>query len=292
MVYGDEKAREMARSLLPSKNREPARKARAFIQRAERHRARMETARLARDPEESEDLASPTDESAAEMRQQVSRRRWGDKVAPFIRWACATTRALPQESRLSHVRARVPRGIIGDHALEHLKCRAEFEHPNEAAVERERRRVWERSRRQTWPLNRGEQAERLRAILQTPGGHRAFNRYLQCQHVARYRTEMRRRPCTCRPGCTFQETVRVAVSPIRARVLLGVHDVLPFLEALWGPPPKDPRWWSPQGPHAEQMDAVEQFLRAFKRHRGDMKATAQELRLDWLQSNQARWTQR
>lgn len=36
-----------------------------------------------------------------------------------------------RESRLSHVRGRVPRGVIGEHALEHLKDTEAFADPEE-----------------------------------------------------------------------------------------------------------------------------------------------------------------
>ncbi len=276
MVYGDEKAREMARSLLPSKNREPARKSRAVMHRAERRRSRMEAAQLARDPEASEDLALLDDGTAGEMRGLVAWRRAGDKLGPFIRWACATTRELPRMSRLSHIRSRVPRGVIGDHALGHLAWRKEFEHPNEAAVAEARRLAWIRRRRDP-RMDRGELAELLRALLQAPDGHRAFNRWLQRSHpVPRYQEKTHRRACTCKPGCPLEEVVHVPVEPIRARMLLGAHDVLPFLDALWGAP-KQAWWTSAPGAHAQQRDAVERFLRLFKEHRGDVAATARAL---------------
>jgi hypothetical protein len=278
MVYGDEKARDMARSLLPSKNREAARANRVSIHRSERRRSRMETARLAREPESFEDLAGLDGDSGVELSIMVNRRRGGDKVAPFIRWATAITRPLPQETRLSHVRALVPRGIIGEHALQHLAHLDDFEHPSETVLAEARRRAYVLRRRSAskW-LDRGEQAELLRALLQAPGGHRTFNRWLQVSHVPQYQTETRRRPCTCEPGCTLLEAVNVPVSATRPRLLLGVHDVLPFLSALWDPPDKS-RW--KRGPHADQLGPVNDFLRAFKRCHGDVAATAKELRLE------------
>jgi hypothetical protein len=276
MVYGDEKAREMARSLLPSKNREAARQSRARTHRAERRRSRMKTARLAWDPESFEDFVALDRNSSEELRHMVWRRRGGDKVAPFIRWATAIARPLPQETRMSHIRALVPRGLIGDHALQHLAHQECFEHPNETVLREARRRAWARNRRSAW-LNRGEQAELLRALLQAPDGHRTFNRWLQVSHVPQYRMETRRRPCSCEPGCTLLEAVNVPVGTTRPRLLLGVHDVLPFLSALWDSPEKN--GWR-KSPHADQLGPVNAFLRAFKKCHGDVVATAKELGLE------------
>ncbi|HYO59042.1 hypothetical protein [Archangium sp.] len=259
MSYGQEKSREMARSLLPSKNRESARHERAHIHRTARRRNREELARLARDPESFEDVAGLDADANERIRVMVWRRRSGDKIAPFIRWAKAITRPLPQRSRMSHIRSLVPRGVIGEHALQHLEDVKGFGHPNETALRDARQRAWVSARRPS-RMDRGEQAELLRALLQAPGGQRAFNRWLQAHHVIEYRQEKRRRPCPCEPGCTVMETVNVPVGNTRARVLLGLHDVLPFL--------------------TEQHQAMNAFLRAFKAHHGDVSATVRELRLE------------
>ncbi len=107
MVYGEEKARDMTRSLLPSRHRASARSARATIHRSARRQSRVELAQLARDVESYEDLAGLDDDVNGEIRRMVCGRRQGDKIAPFIRWARAITRPLPQHSRLSHLRGLV-----------------------------------------------------------------------------------------------------------------------------------------------------------------------------------------
>lgn len=281
MVHGDEKVRDMTRSLLPSRNREAARRARALVHRSARRQSRAEMARLARDPESFENLAGLDADTTGEIRQLVSRRRGGDKLAPFIRWARATTHPLPQHSRMSHLRGLVPRGVIGDHALFHLSHEKDFEHPDVLARREARRRAWRSSQRPPW-LDPGEQAELLRALLRAPGGHRAFNQWLQVGHVTHYRSERRRRPCSCEPGCTVLEDVSIPVGPTRARSLLGEHDVLPFLDALWGPRgSRSDRWTTPRGPYAEQTETVDTFLRSFKEHQGDVASTVKALRLEW-----------
>lgn len=279
MIHGDEKARDMTRSLLPSRHREAARFTRASIHRSARHRSRVEMAQLARDPEAFENLAGLDDEVTGELRQMVRGRRDGDKLAPFIRWARAITRELPPHSRMGHLRGLVPPGVIGDHALFHLSHVREFVHPAEAAHREALRRRWARDRNPPW-LERGEQAELLRALLLAPGGHRAFNQWLRVTFVPQYRSERRRRPCPCEPGCFVLETVSIPVEPVRPRMLEGVHDVLSFLEALWGSSTRHDRWSSPVGPSADQAEPVDTFLRAFKVHRGDVSATVKVLRLE------------
>ena len=51
------------------------------------------------------------------LRRVVWRRRGADKLNHFIRWAKRRTAHLPVESRLSKMRAVLPDGLIGEHAL-------------------------------------------------------------------------------------------------------------------------------------------------------------------------------
>lgn len=236
MAYGEEKARDMARSLLPSRWRKGARKERALIHRGSRREPKAALARLAHEPEGWETRPFPKDTTRRELRWVVSHRRGADKVNPFIRWATAVTRELPRESRLSHIRGQVPRGVIGEHALVHLKHTEAFEDP----VERDWRQAWWwRIRSKRSGMDRGEQAQLLRQVLQVPEGHRTFNRWL------RYH-----------PNATYVRKGNKVIGTREVRTLLGVHDVLPFLDTVGGP-----------------QQEVLRFLRAFKQCRGDLPAT-------------------
>ncbi len=254
MVYGEEKARDMARSLLPSTRRKAARKHRTGVHREARRTARLEVARFERDPEAFDGAPGPEGAPEQEIRYMVQQRRWGDKVHPFIRWATAITRELPRESRLSHVQGLLPRGVIGEHALKHLEGAEAFEDP----IEREWWELHWGQRRPQWRwMDRGEQAELLRAVLKAPGGHRAFNRWLQARHVTQYHPQ------------------GVPVGPTRARPLRGLHDVLPFLDEVgtYAPWYRGKQAWQPHPQRAEWFHATEDFLRAFKQCRGDVEAT-------------------
>lgn len=140
-------------------------------------------------------------------------------------------------------------------------------------------------------MERGEQAGLLRALLLAPGGHRAFNRWLRVTYVPQYRSERRHRSCSCSPGCTVVATVSIPVA-LHPRALHGVHDVLPFLAALWGSSPRHDRWSSPLGPSAGQAEAVDTFLRAFKAHHRDVAATVKVLRLEQRMNWSRTWNGR
>lgn len=193
----------MARSLLPSRWR-AAGQAKAKARRASRRQVAQVMAALVEDPSAWDDEVGAYETSDRQVRTVVSWRRSADKVNPFIRWATATTAALPKESRLQHLRGVLPKGVIGAHALTHL-ARVE-------AFDRSPRRRWTR-----WVvlLDRGQVAAVLRRVLEERGGHAWVN-----EVVAR---------------CAVVDSRGEPVTRERVRVLRGVHDVLGFIEEV-------PRW--------------------------------------------------
>ncbi len=267
MVHGDDKAYEMARSLLPSTGRKAARKARAAISRSTRHAVRGRMTGLERDPDFADDCPDLDADSTRKMRRVVWGRRARDKVNPFQRWARAVTADLPRDERLSHVRGVLPEGLIGEHALSHLSWDTHFESTTERELHEARQRAWRLQRR--WnasELDRGLLATLLRRLLLLPGGQRAFNDHLK-RACAMTQTVQRGHD-----GRHHQ--VLHGRGPIR--LLLGTHDVRPFLAALtrptWGAPPTDA---PPMLPEARQ--AAHGFLRVFHQQRGDLAATLEAL---------------
>ena len=125
MIHGDDKAKEMARSILPSRWR-GAGKLRAFIHRSARREVSQSLHLLARDPEAWDDGVELGEHARLELPHLVSRRRGSDKLNHFERWAVERTRELPKPSRLGHLRSLLPGGLIGQHALLHLGRRYEL----------------------------------------------------------------------------------------------------------------------------------------------------------------------
>ena len=149
-VYGAAKQREMVRSILPSSSRSGAASA---LTRHRRRNRRLTAARLARAcgpgdraldlalEDECDLRAYPSDL----IREAVWDRRAFDKVAPFQRWAVASTAHLPSHDRLEAVRALVPGDCVGRHALSHLEHLSAFD-PQYA-----HELWWQRLRRETSP---------------------------------------------------------------------------------------------------------------------------------------------
>ena len=126
------KRRDMARSILPSKSRPPGKLIKK-AKRANRHAIKNELTQLTKDVsrhgDEWDNIVDLHAYPDAEINALVSWRRGGDKINHFERWAIAITKELPQQDRLSYMRAILPDGLIGDHAMSHLRDRAEL-HPN------------------------------------------------------------------------------------------------------------------------------------------------------------------
>ncbi|WP_223642004.1 hypothetical protein [Corallococcus sp. EGB] len=266
MIHSDEKVRQMARSLLPAKNREHARWNRARVHRAARSEARRELAAWMRNSAWEEDVPPCAPWEDIEIRQAMNLRRWGDKVNPFIRWATARTRNLPHEARAGHVRGILPRGVIGEHAWFHLKDTPAFEDPVEASRRQHRRRCAqrrERQRRKGALLDRGEQVQLLRALLQEHDGHRLFNRFLR-ERYAWTRTLNDQAPANR----------KLQVLPPH-RPLLGVHDLNPFLDSLQ--PDARGGYFHTWGTLTPTLHWVRLFLQRFKAHRSHIPSVRAEL---------------
>lgn len=124
----DEKARDMARSVLPSNARKTARRARAQIHGRDRARERQLLNELRRAPDfgDLDDEAPLGRDHRLDMLDMVRDRRDADKVAPLLRWAARTVERDPRlsaaspEDREAYFRSVLPPGLIGDHAVTHL----------------------------------------------------------------------------------------------------------------------------------------------------------------------------
>jgi hypothetical protein len=212
------KSRDMARSILPSRARSTTAHL-ALTRRANRHAIGQKLSYIRRgdradqdDWDERSDLRAYPD---IEIAMIVRWRRGADKLNHFERWAVQVTKLLPVEDRLPHIRAMLPGGLIGDHAMSHLRRLPEL-NPDSLNVYAFR---FARSRAQN-AERQAEERSRMRSLVTTileAGGHAALNSALKA----------------------------AAFEGERPRTLAGIHDVDAFLshvEAQEGGPRFDPRW--------------------------------------------------
>ncbi|MCP3105268.1 hypothetical protein LZ198_41010 [Myxococcus sp. K15C18031901] len=261
MLHGDEKVREMSRSILPSTRRDEARQNRARVTRESRRASRTRLAALVRDPERWDDTPDLEDDTTQEMAYVVHRRRNGDKVNPFIRWARKQTQQTPRDSRLSQMRGLLPRGLIGDHAYLHLDSDDHFTHTWEkeirAALRRNHRAAWRKLPR----VDRGLAAQLLRQLLRVPDGQRAFNDFIKRTCAT---TWVRKTGHDGRRHVVLQGTTP-------PRVLHGEHDVLTFLTDIDSPRPYGT--WDGVSAPTPSGKATLTFLMLFHQNHGDLAAT-------------------
>ena len=217
----NEKARDMARSVLPSTARKSARQARASIHGRERARLRAElhALRVAGDPDDFEEM--------------VDDRRGADKVGPLLAWAERLVARDPvlgaatPEDREAHFRKVLPPGLIGNHAISHLRW-----------VLDDRRRVWSSSRRDQASAPNPDVV--LVAEIIATGHHGDLNRRIRSTVspvvVRRARVRAERvidkahpAPGVLVPARWIEERRRRPV-----RFLAGAHDVDAFVkDASW-----------------------------------------------------------
>jgi hypothetical protein len=204
-----DKRRDMARSILPSTDRAPGRGITAVKRANRRATARRLRAPGVDDWDDELDAVDPCAYPDRDIGRYVQQRRYADKLNHFQRWAVAVTRDLPREDRLSALAAGLPRGLVGDHALSHLRALPELRSGPPP--------VWQVRHEAWWAAVAARKAreeraaERRRALLVAllaePEGHRSLN------------AAMKTAACDC-PGHGER--------PPR-RTLAGVHDVDAFL---------------------------------------------------------------
>ncbi len=212
-----EKRRDMARSVLP-KNRRPARQALARAKRANRRVITQDLHKITptefsadADCVEWDDRRDLRRYPDAEIHSTVRRRRGGDKLNPFIRWAIASTADVPIEDRLPQLRARLPGGLIGNHAMSHLE-----REPQLRPAQAHDWRYWRvslESRQAERSIQTARDLELLRDLLQhviVDGDLGTLNRVMKhCDHH------------TTHQGCVDSTCVK--------RCLAGLHDIDQFL---------------------------------------------------------------
>lgn len=214
MIYGEEKVFHMVRSVLPSKSRQKARWNKKRIQKKYRRRLNQHMHLCRKDPEIF-DVVIPV----KRMEWCVRDRRDADKLAHFEKWAIEITRHLPDpRSRLAFMKGRLPQGLIGNHAVGHLRVYEEFEIDEFRTESRYARRwVIPKEPEKNYPTI-------LYNILCSPGGHRALNKYMVKKH------ENVRWP-TGRSNIAGVMIFEVK-GPTRPRLLRGIGDIDTFLVDL------------------------------------------------------------
>lgn len=231
-TYGDEKRLDMARSVLPASAR--ARKAARAARRQVHHRTRADqrTSLATSTHDDDYDERPVATDRRGEVRENVRRRREADKLGPLIRWANANAHRLGPDpaSRRTALRAILPDGIIGDHAMTHIEREPAFRVGPPPS--------WLATRRESDDDRRRRLAAALRcALVERADRFGELNALLKARWV---------------PVADHPE--------VRPRLLLGLHDVDAFVDDITR------QWMQPvfcracrRYHGAMQVDAVREF---------------------------------
>jgi hypothetical protein len=221
----NEKIKDMAESVLPSKRRRGARFERRHIHAQERARIRAElhAYRTAIDPDDIEtDLRIDGRHAIARM---VSDRRDADKVAPLVRWAIRRVELDPDlrgasvEDQIASFRRVLPDNLIGRHAVSHIEGALEWEY--------QRRRAPRTGIPRTLDGKRAEWRALVMRVLES-GQHAKLNSAMWRQ-VERERNQRERQALAERRG---KQAVRYLSLSTPWRPLLGIHDVDDYVGAV------------------------------------------------------------
>lgn len=228
-TFGEEKRRDMSRSVLPSTRRKGARADKRHQHHMVRSRVRDLIAKGDWDNEADLVLDAQRHKPYQGIKVVVRERRDGDNIGPIMRWAEANADKMgdtPQE-RYAKMRSMLPPNIIGWHAMTHIdnieaydiEPRAGYWRSGETPAERRERMEKRRVARFL------SHYEALYLAITTPGGHKAFNRFMREGWVTVHKDyswlNRDKEPYRC-PRCDGG-----------ARTLHGIHDIIPFLEEMF-----------------------------------------------------------
>jgi hypothetical protein len=231
----NEKARDMARSVLPSTARKGARETRANIHSRERAHERQLLHDLRRciEPDDFDGDLGVASRHRRDVADMVDDRRAADKVGPLIVWAerlvernTVLSSATP-EDREVYFRKILPPGLIGNHAISHLYW-----------VLDDRRGRWSRARRRTENA-RNPDVTIVEAII-AAGRHGDLNRRLRAQldrvvtHTVRLPPERLIDDDHPAPGVLLRYRSVTEYRRRYIRFLAGAHDAEAFVkDADW-----------------------------------------------------------
>ncbi|MEZ5321373.1 MAG: hypothetical protein R2698_04740 [Microthrixaceae bacterium] len=226
----NEKARDMARSVLPSTARKGARSMRAHIHGRERAHERqlLRDLRDCPDPDDYDAWLGLSDDHRRDVADMVQNRRSADKVGPLLRWAERTVErrvdlagASPADREV-YFRKILPPGLIGNHAITHLRWMLD-----------DRSRVWFR---RSGRASAAETLAQLVGEIVAAGSHGELNRRIRSTVLPFTVRTVRLPPERLiddehpSPGVLLPYRNVIEQRPRHVRFLAGAHDIEAFAD--------------------------------------------------------------
>lgn len=235
-TYGEDKIRDMAHSVLPSKRRKAAKEDLKNVKRKNRRKVRGSLGNVTRHTYLNDDPADVFDDveddfeffPSGEINYLVRERRNADKINPLMRWAEQATKKIKDPvQRYMWVKDKMPKGLIGRHAMTHVDDVDGIEAPGYNPFYYTRYSNYYRA-----PAEHDVRAELIK-LLAIPGAHKRLN-----AAIKQYRPWSFKEDRTYNRETHKWELIPCSHSP---RVLMGVHDVDDFLVEL-----KRLNYWHPE----------------------------------------------
>jgi len=121
-MYGDEKVRQMVRSILPSSRRRSARLGKAKLNRRLRRNARQALSEIRSEEDWLDDDTDFWDDGEHERSWIVADRRGADKTNHFCHWAEVKAKDIPDGEKMDYIKGVIKgKGVIIEHAYSHLE---------------------------------------------------------------------------------------------------------------------------------------------------------------------------
>lgn len=200
MIYGNGKARHLARNT-KTKSRQTLRSTKMQRNRQHRHRVSQHIREMSRDTELWHDDTQAMSDTHDKWFIQSERTRM--HTQPIRRWAVATSKHLPIEQRLTHLRAKLPSGMVGRRATWWFRWMNEFDWaPHRLPLNQ--RHYWRRKQRLEWE----KLIRQTCRILESPHLQSHLNLQLKRKHEA------------MRAGYR-----QYYLNPGTPRLLYGLHDI-------------------------------------------------------------------
>jgi hypothetical protein len=122
MIYGEEKVRQMVRSILPSAGAKTARDDKKALNQKLRRTARKALHKIRDEEDWYDDNTDFWDDGQGERAYIVGRRRGDDKLRHFEKWAERKAKDIPDGFKMGYIKGLIKgKGVIIEHAYSHLK---------------------------------------------------------------------------------------------------------------------------------------------------------------------------
>lgn len=230
MIYGEEKVRQMVRSILPSTRAKAAREDKAKLNRKLRRTTRHALKQIRSEEDWLEDNTDLWDDGQTERYMIVGMRRGADKISHFQKWAEHKAADIPDGEKMDYIKSIIKgRGVIIEHAFTHLEWLDGFDKDLHRYSSR-----WRYRHKAKPELSEDKIRATIQRILEDSWAHKKLNNIIKRNLVTvewyKYKEYINHYDGNGEP--VKKEGFRVVYKRGVPTLLLGVHNVDDFLSFI------------------------------------------------------------